>query len=529
MPLYQYPNTSPIDEVKLWRTKGGDLLGYVHAGQNVTEDTLKYTRLKIESAGLRCAPWADENGKAYLEVRGLKNMEMLPDILQRNGFATGQATVLPLPEDEVSASAKAGSRKIQLAGALYLGGDAFFTGHGMIKKYGAHAQELAKQIEHTSGGTPELLSSAFYALGSIFAVGFGKDQSGQRLQDVSRPLAQYLEKSLGHIPAGTALAAEQENDKRRGTGDKFLSFLNRYPSELMNMSFAFAGAMIALAAHQNTQDSKYHRILEGTLGVTTMLSGLAGTFIKEKEHDPDASKKHGMAKVWEYVQEHPLALAGYGLMASTVIHGVLSVDKLRISNKNIALLEKAVGKEAGVLGEAEANEVRAHIKEATSKWTTPPTLNTSGALTEDELKEAKLQLSINKSDLWEGVFRGVFVVSNVIAEILIATSSKGHGAGVTGDPSVEKTVFSMSAEAIVRQPANMRENLIQQVGAYISHPDILGGKPQQNMDKLREAVAHASLNPWAMPDISTQPSTPQNWQQKIETIDNHSRQVSAAF
>lgn len=497
MPLLKYDSGSAIDEVKVWRTKGGDLLAYLHASEFATPDTLRYARLKFESMGLSCAPFADENGKHYLEIRNLRTQERLTDILTQYGFSQGTPCEKPLEEDALSAKEQAGSRKIQIAGGLYLGGDAFFMSHGLVKKFGTHAKELAKQVEKTSGGTPEILSSVFYALGSVFAAAYGKDQSNQRLQDVTTPLAKYLNSTLGHLPAGSALDSFHESNKHRSTTDKISSFLRRYPTELMNMSFAFAGAMIAVAAHQNTQDSKFHRALEGTLGVTTALSGLAGTFIKEKPIDPDAPKKHGFAGVIQYIQAHPLALAGYGLMASTVIHGVLSVDKLRISNTNIRMLERAVGPKAVELSELESNSIRQHIVDATKKWKTPPQMETAGALTEAEREAARLQLAINKSDLWEGVFRGVFVVTNVIAEIMIALSSKGHGSGVTGDPSVEKTVFAMAAEAIARQPADMHEELINQVGAYISHGDVLGGKPVENVAKLRESVAQSTKNPWA--------------------------------
>jgi predicted Zn-dependent protease len=96
------------------------------------------------------------------------------------------------------------------------------------------------------------------------------------------------------------------------------------------------------------------------------------------------------------------------------------------------------------------------------------------------------------------------VGTNLLSEWLLAISSKGHGTGVKPDDSVDRTVIAATAQTILQQPEEKRENLITQLSGYMALPDVLGGEAKDIEAKLRELLAASSENPWlkkAMPKL----------------------------
>jgi hypothetical protein len=193
----------------------------------------------------------------------------------------------------------------------------------------------------------------------------------------------------------------------------------------------------ALRERTEIKMNKMHKLegqLDIGLGGMTGLSGIFAMLVKEKVPDPDADPKKGIAGLKEAVQHKPLAVAGLGYMVSTLCHAVST----------------------------------------TIAW--------NNATTERRKSVP---------------FRAIFVGANIMAEILLAISSKGHGSGVKSDNTVDNTVISLAAEAIVSQPVGMQNALIEHVSRFLGRPDILAVKDFEVSKQLREQVELMRKNPWA--------------------------------
>jgi hypothetical protein len=170
------------------------------------------------------------------------------------------------------------------------------------------------------------------------------------------------------------------------------------------------------------------------LGTMTASAGAVATLIREKSPDPDEPPKKGPEALWEWVQEHPMSIAGVGLMAATMCHAVST----------------------GI--------------------------------------EYKIGATSGKSAI---IDRGTFVLSNLMAELLITISSKGHGAGVTSDPSVAESIIAVAADLIARQPVDLQPKLIESLCEYLGRPDVLAMKNEEVASRLTHQVEALRKNPWA--------------------------------
>ncbi|MBY0407942.1 MAG: hypothetical protein K2Q01_09640, partial [Rickettsiales bacterium] len=103
-------------------------------------------------------------------------------------------------------------------------------------------------------------------------------------------------------------------------------------------------------------------------------------------------------------------------------------------------------------------------------------------------------------------WRVAFVVSALMAEFMVAISSKGHGEGVVSDNTVDESVIALGAEMIVKQPRGMQETLIQSMGKLLGQKDMLALKDQDAIDRLRRQVEEMRCNPWVMKHAEGKPA-----------------------
>ena len=102
-----------------------------------------------------------------------------------------------------------------------------------------------------------------------------------------------------------------------------------------------------------------------------------------------------------------------------------------------------------------------------------------------------IEYKVGTKNAKEAVFdRGIFVATNLIAELLVAISSKGHGEGVVSDKSVDNTALSLAADIIVKQSPQQQDELNEHVAQFLSRPDVLAMKNDavKEQDDLGEAV-----------------------------------------
>lgn len=446
MAIYRYKN-SIIDEVTFEASDGGSRRAYLHALPGTDDKTLSDISTAMAKRGWQTVPHT-LNGKATLEIRGFGRDQQVNGVLFNNDWAHGPAQIIP-DKKETSFFNMLKKRSLLLSGLSFLISDTCFTLYG---------QQTNSKLNTAAG-----LS---YLAGGVASTVFARtDTPDLQIKEIAGRMANYMREQNINVPDDCSLKSITE-DKHKGLIKTSDDFFRRYPSETMNTLFGIAGACIAAAALKDkvfTKDIPEKAIAkmmdkkgagftyqmakkevaknmksEGWwdtgLGAMTISSAAFGNLVEEKVHDPDAPKKHGLAGVWEWIQERPLAVTGVGYLVSTGCHMVSAMKEYKHGDN-------------------------------------------------DAKKAVRL--------------RGLFIAWSVIGEVILALSSKGHGKGVVSDKSVDVSVISLAADLISKQPPAHHNNLIDYMSGFLGRDDVLAMKDTEVKDLLRVQVEAMKKNPWA--------------------------------
>lgn len=433
MSLYHYPAPSLLDNIAFVKTENGGLRAYLHARGNAKPEELSRVTALLKKEKLLYTPFSADD-KHSLEVRGFSSEDKFIKLLANQQCVKGKPKVEQPKEGEHGWWDSIMKRSLQISGLLYLVGDANFIAYGLKEK----------NYADVTGGI-------FYLLGTLALVAFGRnDQADIQMQDYAKKLEDYLVKENVGVPSTCSLH-NIADDSQETWLQKLYKWMRGHPAEMFNTIYIGAGASIAYAALKGkifnpvageTAKDQWQRrasgIMDFMLGTTTATVSLLGNVIEEKKPDPDEPPPRGfLQKAWNWIREKPLRLTGYGLMASTMCHaGSTAMDFVRARRNN----------------------------------------------------DAKLQGAL--------VNRAVFVGTNLLAEGLMALSSKGHGEGVMNDESVKDSIYSVAAELVTRQPKEDREWLLQRVASYLQQPNMLADSFDKADATLRKHVAALEKNPW---------------------------------
>ncbi len=442
MAIYRYDSGSLLDEVRLIKNSAGGVRACLHARTDASADQLASIQQHLTQQGFKAVPIFEE-GKHYLEVRGLKNPEEFTRDLGAAGFVNGTAAIEHTPDEKMTRAEKLKAMTLKATGIVYNVGDAAYMTYALMDHH--HEKQKFAHLtgkEHADamrGSHLNIAGGVGYALGSALLTAYGsKDQSQNEIKDATSQLKRYLKNEGILVPDSSAVDLVTRKEKQT-VGQKVNGFLRRYPSEALNTVYTAVGLFLMGSSINKVRTAKatgqkyFGELLDVGLGITTATSALIGLLVKEKKPNPDEPKKHGLAKAWQWIEEKPLRATGMGYFISTLWH-------------------------AGATG----------------------VLYKQG--------DAQVKKTV--------VFRGIFVLANIVSEFLLFISSKGHGQGVKTDNSVEKTVLASAAEIVAQQPHEKQDALIQQLAGHMASPEILGGKAEDIAKDLHAQVAHIQANPW---------------------------------
>jgi len=449
--IYRFGKNSPIDEISILRSTGGGACAYVHALENADPAILDRVKRKLEAEDWQWTPVC-KDGKAVLEVRGFgRKDENLLSALKDAGAIIGGYSRQNLAENVTSSSAKLRQRTLQASGFSYFVGDANFMLYGW------------KEWRSGQSSAQDFVGGIFYSLGSWFIALFGRgDKTDVHLRDIARSTMKELEGKGVAFSKESALhaAAEAQNN---GLWKRFRDFCEKYPAELTNGSFGLAGAFITWASIEKLKKfnpltkighDKTSIKLDIGLGLMTVFAGLVSVLIKEEKPDPNDPPKTGFGRLWSNVKERPLSIAGSALAISTLCHAGSTIKDYRNAGMHLQKHER------------------------TKSW-----------LKIKEIEEAKeLRGSL--------VNRGIFVATNLLAEFLMAISSKGHGSGVKTDSSLDTSVHAVMADLVLRTPEPKREALIAEISRFLSSKDHLACKPEEVEAGIRAQLEGNKNNAW---------------------------------
>lgn len=500
MSIYHYSGGSVIDEVTFVKSDGGSLRAYLHALPNTSEKTLNDISLAIAKRGWQIAPHTLD-GKATLEVRGLDRNAQVNGVLFDNGWVKGKADITADKKDNSKIWDKLKKRSLFLSGVSFIISDTCFTIYGKQDK---SPFNIAAGLSYMAGGIASFLFAR-------------KDTSDLQVKEIAGKMAKYMAEQNIEVPDNCSLKSISE-DKDKGIIKTSDDFFRRYPSETMNVLFGVAGACVAAAALKNRvfanpsakaieemldknrisfknlapnlSEKGYEKMAENEvrkhmktsgwldvgLGSMTMASATFGNLVEEKSHDPDTARKHGVAGIWEWIQERPLAITGVGYLVSTGFHTLSTIKEYKDGD--------SAGRKA-------------------VKW------------------------------------RASFIAWTIIGEVLLALSSKGHGKGVVSDKSVDESVISLAAELIAKQPVAQQSHLIDYMSGFLGREDVLAKKDDEVKDLLRTQVELIKKNPWArckenLPDVAPAPENkifipPTNKKDWQATVKSPTQESSPAF
>ncbi len=504
MSVYTFDNTkSPIDKLTVYHTAGGGMRAYLHANENSDPADLAKIKTALTRRNLQWTPIL-EAGSPALEVRGFgKHESKLLHLLSADSATLGEAHKAATKDDKTTFKDKFRKNTLRASGAAYFLGDMSYL------KYTWHdSHNQAGKLVKPSA----LAGGIFYALGTPFIMIFGRgDKSDLQFRHMSYNMLHELEEKKVAIPKDASVRAVA-NGHNTTAWKKFKTFCARYPAEITNSIFAAAGSMILIEkggelktfkwkpfkllkeggfdalkksfktenVPKNGQTAHTLRSVLGDIGLgsMTVLAGLISVFVEEEKPKPGEPKKTGLAGLWQKVKERPLAAASAALMASTIAHATSTADDLRGARK--ALRPENIG-------------------------------------------------NFNTEQIWEKrnlvkslPYRGIFVGSNIAAEVLMAVSSKGHGAGVISDKSLDTSAYAIAADLVYHSQPEKREVVLKSVSEFLAGKKHLAQDQKVVLSGIQKQLEAMENNPWAG-DVAKKKSeadasmSSSNWQGKVAT------------
>lgn len=489
---YSFGPESLISRVEIVRTETGAKRAYLESAQNADKAKLGEVREALAKHGYLTVP-IEVGGKPLLEVRKFSSPESLLKQLGESGGVSGVPAQQMAVQDRMTAWQWVKNNTYKACLAFYLVGDAGYTVYGRYKNRNNEAKRLldggvkqAKKPFWHSDNFDEYAGNAYFlgTASSIASTMMRGDQSDEEVQKISEKLRDDLKDHHGGALSTTYKAIE-ENSQLHGFA-RVKQFIVKHPAEILNYCYALAGASIAYAnrGHYKLLKPEYEaskkaleiakaskdeaRIAEAqsrfntkkadrgvyiqdmTLGSITFFSGTSSSLIKERPRTPDEAPPQGIfAKAWRWIEEKPLRLAAGGYLISTVLH-------LNSTTKEYANIEK---------NRAEH-----------------PNSPEYGKVFDGQRKLTH--------------FRMLFCVTNIIAEILMALSSKGHGEGVKSDATVETSATAIAAENIALQAPEKREELVEKFAEHLASPKVMGGSSVMIARGIRSNLKSLESNPW---------------------------------
>lgn len=463
--IYRYTSGSPIDEVAVFTNEGGGRRAYIHASANASPEQLDQIKAAFSSREWKSVP-ITHNGQPALEVRGFKKPEQLFELLESHRWVSGTPEITQAEGDIRTKAQVAKNASLMLAGISYNVGDASYMTYTF--------KRAASEWHHGGGarffGVMDIVAGVGYTLGSLALTFHGAhDQSQNIIRKSTKKLHDFFRQEGTNVSDDASLKTIQKEPDRNIFG-KINDLARKYPSETLNSVYVGVGATLSAAAFYRASAAlslpKTHKLQptwkeeawDVGLGVVTGTSALTGLLVKERKIDPE-DRRTGLGRIIDWVEEKPLRATGFGYMIATGFHAVGTYKKYYSPHE---------------IDQAARKQIRETV-----------------------------------------VWRGMFVAANVVSEILLSISSKGHGVGVKPDDSVDKTVLAAAAETIAHNTPDKQAAMIQHTAGYLSAANLIEGKASDIAAHLAKEVQDAKANPWS---ASRTMGNPDN---RIAQIEHH--------
>ncbi len=526
MPIHHY-KSELLEKAQIEKSPDGSITAYLIASEGANSEKLSELKTHLSKNGYQFAPTLFEEKQPSLKVVGFdKEKDFLFSLKAFDG-SLKQTQSETLESDTPNRKEEVKRAALKIAGGSYLVGDGFYYWYGRVKDSAKKLAQGATKAASGSGGgfriSNDIAASFAYMAGSLGGFVFGKDPAAANLKHLQRGLISELGVEL---PEESALGHFEKQQKARSGFQKAFDHLSRFPAEILNLCIAAAGTFVMLAGLEDYRDkkeelnklskldtahpmalnkdefdakmksAKFDRNLEAVTGLISLGVGVGGSIIKEDKTvnnlTPQEQANRGIfQKMWDKVRSSPQKMVGYGLMGSTATHLLLSVNSFMKTPKEIEGWRDKLNVDQNIKTK---NLINADHKDSlVNNW---EQYNFSDKKDAQHAAGTLGELVGSKRAF---LFRLLFVVSNVISEVLISISSKGHGAGIsTEDNKTSNSMIDMAAEVIAKYEGTEQENILQKTADYLAKPGVLGMKRDEAEQTLREAISEMHDNPWSI-------------------------------
>ncbi len=213
-------------------------------------------------------------------------------------------------ESDVSRLQGLKDNSLKTAGYGYLVGDAALFASGLM-----------------AGRPKEAMSGLLYTVGGLACARYANPSADKQLSQLSHRLGKYFQEQNVTIPDSPDTKQLMEPG---GMIDHVESFMYKYPSQILNATYAVGGLQLMRSGMQ------YGKHWDTASGALVAAGGIAGLLLKEKKADPDHVPHGIIEKTQAWMQEKPLRVSGalYALNNVTLIMSALAERKANPAQKS---------------------------------------------------------------------------------------------------------------------------------------------------------------------------------------------------
>lgn len=464
---YTWGQDSAIARIDVRKLESGNLEAYIHAPGTARAGELADIPQHLASKGYSAVP-DNINGQDMLRVSGFRKAEDLIGALGEGSYVGGQSQEQVVGEKEHKPFVdQVRKQTVKLSGVFGIIGHAALGTVGVLE-----------------GDMKRVATSAFYTTSTLIPTMYGAGKDGGTSKVIG-DMKDYLRKQGVEIPKGDNLTPE-ELAKKGGVIDTLHGYIKKHPIEISNAIGLMGNVMLTYSGLKGGQKVEPMRT---AAGLASMLGALTTILVQEKSKDsvgqydwPGIEDAPGIAApdmTPEQVAQHQENRSVFGKVADFVQERPMRTAGLLNVGGNLAMLADArkMHKNAG----NSMKDLDARIAAATG----------------DE-KDA-LMAGYDKQKLKAaatGPLAYTTAATYLIATTFTGLSSKTKVSDYNEQEALGK-LCAMSANLIMEQPAELRDDVIHKSAIYLSkQPDITQSQ-QEIVSLINEKIHALAHSPWA--------------------------------
>lgn len=384
------------------------------AAEGTSPDQISTIRRGLEAGGWSAVPVAVD-GREMLQVSGFDKERQLLDLMQTYHFTEGAPEFTAQPGDNAKCTTGQWIQQssLKMAGLLNLIGDGALLGSGFM-----------------SGRSKEITAGALYTGGALVLARYGNVKTEHHVREVLERTGKFLKQQAAELPEDCGLFSVMK-DQRQGMIANAENFLYRYPSQVMLGAYTL-GAMTML--HSGIKQKDPWGIAYGASSVGFKAASLLIPEKPKTEAEKKGAAHHGpVHKLYDWIQEKPLRVFGYGSMVTDILLGLSAYREYR---------------------------------------TNPA----------------------QRSYIFKFITTGTYLLADVL--MAMSNKDHTH-AGGKFDADEQRQILALTAETIARQPKELREPLVHHVAGFLADQPEMNGTAPDISKQIMEQMQHMDTSPWA--------------------------------